>query len=199
MPRRAYKIHKQRKLSVNTKGESSLIQKFINQIVKDGKTRLAQTILYSAIENIEKNADATPKLQKDSSANASQAGTQINSSVAQTSASVEPKNTTDTMVHSEGIQVLRQAVLNVTPLVEVKPRRIGGSVFQVPIEVHSERGTVLAVRWIVQSARQRAGRGMANKIASELIDASQNTGSAMKKREDVHRMAEANKAFAHYR
>jgi len=188
MPRRAYKIHKQRKLSVNTKGDSSLIQKFINQIVKDGKTRLAQTILYSAIENIEKKGE-----QKASSSNTAQAGTH-------TGSQTNPSDTQEDMImHSQGIQVLRQAVLNVTPLVEVKPRRIGGSVFQVPIEVHSERGTVLAVRWIVQSARQRPGRGMANKIASELIDASQNTGSAMKKREDVHRMAEANKAFAHYR
>jgi len=163
MPRRAYKIHKQRKLSVNTKGNSSLMQKFINQIIKDGKTRLAQNILYSAIEKISERS------------------------------SNEEGNTT------QGIHVLRQGVLNVTPLVEVKPRRIGGSVFQVPIEVHSERGTVLAVRWIVHSARNRPGRGMANKLAAEVIDASQNTGSAMKKREEVHRMAESNKAFAHYR
>lgn len=176
MPRRSYKIHKQRKLSVNTKGDSSLIQTFINQIVKDGKTRLAQTILYSAIEKISSESGANHQFSTENLGGGHKGGSD-----------------------HKGVPILRQAVLNVTPLVEVKPRRIGGSVFQVPIEVHSQRGTVLAVRWIVKSARNRPGRGMANKLAAELVDASQSTGSSMKKREDVHRMAEANKAFAHYR
>lgn len=95
--------------------------------------------------------------------------------------------------------VLKQAVLNATPLVEVKARRVGGSTYQVPIEVKSERGTALALRWLLTSARSRPGREMVAKLTNEILDASNNTGAAIRKREETHRMAEANKAFAHYR
>ena len=100
---------------------------------------------------------------------------------------------------SNGLKIFQQAVLNVTPVVEVKSRRVGGSNYQVPLEVNSERGTSLALRWIVQAARQRPGREMATKLANELLDASNKTGAAIRKREETHRMAEANKAFAHYK
>lgn len=95
--------------------------------------------------------------------------------------------------------VFEQAVKNTTPLVEVKARRVGGATYQVPIEVRSDRGTALALRWLIQFARQRAGKTMASKLANELMDAANQTGSAIRKREETHRMAEANKAFAHYR
>nr|YP_009692033.1 ribosomal protein S7 [Microrhizoidea pickettheapsiorum]QEG77698.1 ribosomal protein S7 [Microrhizoidea pickettheapsiorum] len=97
------------------------------------------------------------------------------------------------------LDILREAVLNVTPVVEVKPQRRGGTVFQVPVEVLPERGTLLALSWIVQAARQRGGRGMVLKLAAELMDASQKTGNAVRKKEDLHRMADANKALSHYR
>jgi small subunit ribosomal protein S7 len=97
------------------------------------------------------------------------------------------------------LEVLRQAVLNVTPLVEVKSRRVGGSTFQVPLEVKSERGTTLGLRWLLDAARNRSGRGMVSKLANEIIDASNHTGNATRKREETHRMAEANKAYAHFR
>lgn len=97
------------------------------------------------------------------------------------------------------LEVLRQAVLNVTPLVEVKSRRVGGSTFQVPLEVKSERGTTLALRWLLDAARKRPGREMVSKLANEIIDASNHTGNATRKREETHRMAEANKAYAHFR
>lgn len=97
------------------------------------------------------------------------------------------------------LEILRQAVLNATPLVEVKARRVGGSTYQVPIEVKSERGTALALRWLLSAARSRPGREMVAKLTNEIIDASNNTGNAIRKREETHRMAEANKAFAHYR
>ncbi len=102
-------------------------------------------------------------------------------------------------IGSDPLETFETAVRNVTPLVEVKARRVGGATYQVPMEVRSERGTALALRWLIQFSRARAGRTMASKLANELMDAANSTGNAMRKREETHRMAEANKAFAHYR
>jgi small subunit ribosomal protein S7 len=96
-------------------------------------------------------------------------------------------------------EIFEQAVKNVMPVIEVRPRRVGGSTYQVPVEVRAERRVALALRWIVTNARKRAGRSMADKLAGELLDAANNTGASVKRREDAHRMADANKAFAHYR
>jgi small subunit ribosomal protein S7 len=98
-----------------------------------------------------------------------------------------------------GLEVFEQAVGNATPILEVKPRRVGGATYQVPVEVRPDRRLSLAIRWLVQSARKRPGKSMAEKLASELLDAANNTGATIKRREDTHRMAEANRAFAHYR
>ena len=97
------------------------------------------------------------------------------------------------------VTVLEQAVRNATPLLEVKPRRVGGATYQVPVEVRPDRGLFLALRWLVKSAKARAGKSMEEKLAAELIDAAQQQGVTIKRREDTHRMAEANRAFAHYR
>ncbi|MFQ5828900.1 MAG: 30S ribosomal protein S7 [Candidatus Methylomirabilia bacterium] len=99
----------------------------------------------------------------------------------------------------EAHKLFKQAVDNVKPAVEVKSRRVGGSTYQVPVEVRSERRTSLSMRWIIGSAQRRGEKSMAAKLAGELLDAANNRGSAVKRREDTHRMAEANKAFAHYR
>jgi small subunit ribosomal protein S7 len=99
----------------------------------------------------------------------------------------------------EPVPALKKAVDNVKPLLEVKSRRVGGATYQVPVEVPARRGTSLAIRWLVGVARDRKGKGMADKLSAELLDALQGAGAAVKKREDVHRMAEANRAFAHYR
>jgi len=99
----------------------------------------------------------------------------------------------------EPVTILEQALRNITPQLEVKPRRVGGATYQVPVEVRPERGQSLALRWLVVSARARAGKSMAEKLAAELSDASQGQGATIKKREDTHKMAEANRAFAHYR
>lgn len=99
----------------------------------------------------------------------------------------------------EPMELLGQALDNVRPLVEVKSRRVGGATYQVPIEVRSVRRTTLAMRWIIDAARKRSEKSMARRLAGELMDAAENRGTAVKKREDTHRMAEANKAFAHYR
>ena len=97
------------------------------------------------------------------------------------------------------LEVFEQAIRNATPILEVKPRRVGGATYQVPVEIKGERRTALAIRWLIQAARARTGKSMAEKLAAELIDASHGVGATIKKREDTHRMAEANKAFAHYR
>ena len=99
----------------------------------------------------------------------------------------------------EAIKMFKNAIDNVKPAVEVKSRRVGGSTYQVPVEVRPERRTSLAMRWMIGAARRRPERSMAEKLAAELLDAANNRGSAVKKREDTHKMAEANKAFAHYR
>ncbi|RUQ34319.1 MAG: 30S ribosomal protein S7 [Candidatus Competibacteraceae bacterium] len=95
--------------------------------------------------------------------------------------------------------LLEQALENVRPMVEVKSRRVGGATYQVPIEVRSTRRNTLAMRWIIDASRKRSEKSMARRLAGELLDAAESRGSAVKKREDVHRMAEANRAFAHYR
>ena len=97
------------------------------------------------------------------------------------------------------MEVFEEALKNATPLVEVKPRRVGGATYQIPVEISSNRRMALAMRWLIDSARKRSGRDMAARLAGELMDASRNEGNTVKKREDTHRMAEANQAFAHFR
>jgi len=97
------------------------------------------------------------------------------------------------------VGILEQAVRNATPLLQVKPRRVGGATYQVPVEVNPDRGLFLAIRWLVTSASARTGKSMAEKLSAELSDASKGQGVTIKKREDTHRMAESNRAFAHYR
>ena len=102
-------------------------------------------------------------------------------------------------VNSNPEEALERAIRNAAPLVMVKSRRVGGATYQVPSEVQEDRGRALAMRWLIASARARSGKSMEDKLASELIDAIQGRGVTIKKREDIHKMAEANKAFAHYR
>jgi small subunit ribosomal protein S7 len=99
----------------------------------------------------------------------------------------------------EPLKVFKRAIENVRPTVEVKSRRVGGSTYQVPVEVHQERRGALAIRWIVQYARGRGEKTMIDRLAGELLDAANNRGNSVKKKDDTHRMAEANKAFAHYK
>ena len=98
-----------------------------------------------------------------------------------------------------GLEVFEQALRNATPILEVKPRRVGGATYQVPVEIRPERRTALAMRWLINAARARSGRSMIEKLTAELLDAAHGQGATIKRREDTHRMAEANKAFAHYR
>jgi small subunit ribosomal protein S7 len=108
----------------------------------------------------------------------------------------------DMMQEKEGkepLAILQQAVTNATPLLEVRPRRVGGANYQVPVEVRKGRDVALALRWLIKASRERSGKSMAEKLSSELLDASKGQGAAVKKREETHKMAEANRAFAHYK
>jgi small subunit ribosomal protein S7 len=136
---------------------STLVEKFVNSMMWDGKKQVAQSIFYEAMDKVRERAADDP------------------------------------------LKVFKKAVENTKPLLEVKTRRVGGANYQVPIEVPQNRRTSLALRWLITNARGRPEKGMADKLANELNDAANLRGGAIKKRDDVHRMAEANKAFAHYR
>ncbi len=136
---------------------STLVNKFINSMMWDGKKSTAQGIFYESLKKLEQKGG------------------------------------------DEALKLFKKAVENCKPLLEVKTRRVGGANYQVPVEVNPDRRTSLAIRWILTYSRARAEKGMIDKLTNELLDAANNRGSAIKKKEDVHRMAEANKAFAHYR
>jgi len=136
---------------------STLVERFINSMMWDGKKSVAQRIFYGAMDQMRERSGDDP------------------------------------------LKLFKKAVENAKPLLEVKTRRVGGANYQVPIEVPQNRRTSLALRWIIGNARTRPEKGMAEKLAAELTDAANMRGGAIKKKDDVHRMAEANKAFAHYR
>jgi small subunit ribosomal protein S7 len=155
MPRKKTKSFK-RLVQPDLKYNNVLVTKLINKVMKDGKKRLAETLIYDALE------------------------------------SVEAKSKQPAMEIFEG------AIKNVSPAVQVKAKRIGGATYQVPIEVRGDRKIHLAMTWILDAARAKSGKGFDQRFAEELLNAYNNTGDAVKKREDTHRMAEANKAFAHF-
>ena len=136
---------------------SSVISKFINFMMYDGKKSVAEKIIYTAFEHIEQKTKGDP------------------------------------------IKVFNDAISNIRPNLEVKSRRVGGATYQVPVEVKTKRSQTLALRWLLEATRKRKNKTMSDKLFNELMDASQKKGAAIKKREDTHRMAESNKAFAHYR
>ncbi len=105
----------------------------------------------------------------------------------------------ETQTHHNPLDTFDQALRNATPVVEVKPRRVGGATYQVPVDIRTERRNALAMRWLIQAANSRRGKSMAEKLAAELLDAAAGQGATVKKKEDTHRMAEANRAFVHYR
>jgi small subunit ribosomal protein S7 len=165
------KIAKKRVITQDPVYNSKLVNMLLARLLQDGKKSIASKIFYTAMDSIQKTT-----LVENAGPNQNELG--------------KP---------SAALQIFQQAVLHVTPAVEVKSRRIGGANFQVPIEVNAERGTSLALRWLVQAARQRAGREMSTKLANEILDASNKVGGAVKKKEESLRMAEANRAYASYR
>jgi len=155
MPRKGH-IAK-REVGADPVYSSTLVTKFVNSMMWDGKKSTAEEIFYGAMNKLQdKGGD-------------------------------------------EALKLFKKAVENTKPLLEVKTRRVGGANYQVPVEVNPDRRTSLAIRWLISYSRGRGEKGMTDKLANELLDAANNRGAAIKKKEDVHRMAEANKAFAHYR
>ncbi|HWR36027.1 MAG TPA: 30S ribosomal protein S7 [Clostridia bacterium] len=155
MPRKGH-ISKREPIADPVYG-STLVNKFVNSMMWQGKKSTAQGIFYEAMDKLQQKGG------------------------------------------DEALKLFKKAVENCKPLLEVKTRRVGGANYQVPVEVNPDRRTSLAIRWLVSYARARAEKGMVDKLTNELLDAANGKGAAMKKKEDVHRMAEANKAFAHYR
>ena len=136
---------------------SLLVSQLINKVLLNGKKETARSIVYGALEIVERRVGQDP------------------------------------------LTVLKRGIDNIRPHVEVRSRRVGGSSYQVPVEVRPRRANSLAIRWMVNFARKRKEKTMAERLANEILDASNNTGAAVKRREDIHKMAESNKAFAHYR
>ena len=146
-----------REILPDPKFGDAVLSKFMNSIMRDGKKSVAESIVYGALDSIERRAKANP------------------------------------------VEVFHQALDNVMPAIEVRSRRVGGATYQVPVEVRPERRQALAIRWLISAARGRNEKTMVERLSGELLDASNNRGTAVKKREDTHRMAEANRAFSHYR
>jgi small subunit ribosomal protein S7 len=155
MSRRRKAVKKE--LLPDPKFKSMLVTQFVNNVVRKGKKRLAESVFYDAVELAGQRAG------------------------------------------QDGLSVFKKAIENVKPVLEVKSRRIGGANYQVPIEVPTERRTSLAIRWLINYAKDRAEKSMAERLANEFLQASKNEGGAVRKKIDTHKMAEANKAFAHFR
>ena len=172
--------------------KSQLLAKFINAVMRDGKKSIAEKIVYGALDEAltkyMKSSNAKPKKQKDDEGDGGfslkHTGGDINSSVE---------------AREEALKLFKEALDKVTPSVEVRSRRVGGSTYQVPMEIRPERRMALAMRWLADFASKRNEKTMALRLANEMLDALEDRGGAVKKREDVHRMAKANQAFAHYR
>jgi small subunit ribosomal protein S7 len=146
-----------RQVLPDAKYGDTVLTKFMNNLMIDGKKSIAESIVYNALDRVEKRIKRSP------------------------------------------IEVFREALDNIKPSVEVRSRRVGGATYQVPVDVRPERREALAIRWLIAAARKRNENTMEERLAGELSDAVQNRGSAVKKREDTHKMADANKAFSHYR
>jgi len=155
-----------------------VLSKFMNNVMEHGKKSVAEKIVYGALEIISSKAS-----DEDVADDTDESGT--------TSAG--------TGEGSKGLRLFHKALKKVAPQLEVRSRRVGGATYQVPVEVRFDRARALAMRWLIDSARKRSERTMMQRLAGELMDAANDRGSAMKKREDTHKMAEANKAFAHFR
>ena len=146
-----------REILPDAKFGDTVLTKFMNNLMLDGKKSVAESIVYGALDRMQARAKGDPVI------------------------------------------VFHEALNNVRPQVEVRSRRIGGATYQVPVEVRTDRGQALAIRWLITAARRRSETTMVDRLSNELMDAANQRGAAVKKREDTHRMADANKAFAHYR
>jgi len=154
-----------------------VLSKFINNLMLDGKKSVAEGIVYSAIEVLDGKKPVNENKKTDEA----------------------EENVPVVAYKSVGLKFFHDALKNVKPKIEVRSRRVGGATYQIPVEVRHDRATALAMRWLIDAARKRGENTMRDRLAAEIYDAASDRGSAVKKRDDTHKMAEANKAFAHYR
>lgn len=176
---------------------SILLAKFINSVMRSGKKSLAEKIVYGALDDVVKKLQASGKaaeMVRDDDGDSGEGGS---GSAAKKSITGDIRSDED--VRKVALNAFKKALDNVTPSVEVKSRRVGGSTYQVPVEIRGTRRVALAMRWMVEYSNQRNEKTMVMRLANEILDAIENRGGAVRKREDVHRMAKANQAFAHYR
>lgn len=171
---------------------SDEVAKFINVIMRAGKKSIAERIVYDALEMLTDKLKKESK--KDEEGDSGKGGKGGKSGKASASAAKSKSHAND-----ESLDSLHKALLNVAPTVEVKSRRVGGATYQVPVEVAQDRGIALAMRWVANAAKARSEKTMALRLAAELHEAYLGRGASIKTRDDVHRMAKANQAFAHYR
>jgi len=196
MPRRKAAI--KREVLPDPLYQSELVEKFINVIMREGKKSIAQRIVYQSLESLSQRVKKDHKSSDES--DAGEAGGKSSSSRAKKpGAAAKPVVSAAGSQYEESLEFLLKALGNIAPPVEVKSRRVGGATYQVPVEVPKDRGLALAMRWLVDSAKDRSGRTMADKLSDELYDAYRGHGASIKKRLDMIRMADANKAFAHFR
>lgn len=172
MPRRR-EVPK-REILPDPKHHSELLAKFINVLMVSGKKSIAETVVYGALDVMEERLKRTKKAEDDDSGRSTAGASAV-------------------------LRCFESALDNIRPSVEVRSRRVGGATYQVPVEVRSERSVALGMRWLVNAARARGEKGMMLRLAGELMDAVDNKGAAVKKREETHRTAKANQAFAHFR
>jgi small subunit ribosomal protein S7 len=191
--------------------KSQLLSKFINIVMVSGKKSIAESIIYGALEDVLKRMVKNPALLPQQSEKTEQESESEDGEGAEGSVeaidvhAMLAQMSADTSIYKDDaartamLEVFRRALGSVTPMVEVKSRRVGGSTYQVPVSIHAKRRMALAMRWMATYSSQRSERSMMQRLANEIIDAVAGRGGAWKKKEDVYRMAKANQAFAHYR
>ena len=176
--------------------KSELLAKFMNSVMKDGKKSISEKIVYGALDHVfAKLVSSSAELDLSEDGDSGEGGGGTATSFSKISGDIRSSEDARKAV----LRVFKKALSNVTPQVEVKSRRVGGSTYQVPVEVRSVRRRTLAMRWLVEFSSKRGEKTMAIKLGNEILDALEGRGGAVKKREDVHRMAKANQAFAHFR
>lgn len=193
MPRRKAAI--KREVLPDPMYGSDQVAKFINIVMRGGKKSIAERIMYDALsmlsDRMKKEAKTEDESDNDASKGAGKGARRATPAVVSKRAEAQG--------NADVLENLHKALGNVAPTVEVKSRRVGGATYQVPIEVTGDRGIALAMRWVVDAAKKRSEKTMSLRLAAELYDACMNRGASIKARDDVHRMAKANQAFAHYR
>lgn len=177
--------------------KNELLAKFINVVMRNGKKSVAESIVYGALDNVVKKSHSTPK--KSAEEDEGKGGKEGGSGKGGKPKPVAGNIWNNDSARSQAIEIFHNALENITPSVEVRSRRVGGSTYQVPVEIHASRRTALAMRWLCEFASKRGEKTMKVRLASEILDALEGRGGAVKKREDVHRMAKANQAFEHYK